>query len=165
MLALFWSFVPQAAFGMSAPRLPDEATAKTLEGRTASIADHRGKAIFLNVWRTDCVACLFEMPLLNRLQKEYSSEAFTVIGVSLDRGKDKLVAMMVEKRNIVYPVWLGYGQPISDYVNTPALPTLFAIGPNGEVLGYRIGAFATYDQMVGAMKQARRLIKTRGRAK
>ena len=138
-------------------KIPDTATAVTLDGETVSLADHRGKLVLLIAWRTDCVACLYELPILNRLQKEYSAENFTIIGLSMDRGKDNYVANFVKKKKMAYPVWLGYGQPIMKYTLTEILPTLFAIGPDGELLGYHLGAFKSYEEAVAIMKQARTL--------
>jgi len=61
-------------------RVPDGATARTLDGKSVSLADYRGKLVFLIVWKTDCKACLFEIPFLNRLQREHEDEGFSVIG-------------------------------------------------------------------------------------
>ena len=157
--ALLVGFGWPLAFAQDAPKIPYEATARTLDGRTVSLEDHKGKLVFLIVWRTDCKACLLEIPLLNRLQQEYSAEDVTIIGLSMDRGKDDLVERVIEAREINYPVWLGYSQPISKYTYTQIFPTVFAIGPEGEVLWYMYGAFPSYEQAVAAMDQARRLIK------
>lgn len=141
------------------PTVPNEATAKTLDGKVVSLADHKGKLVFLVVWKTDCPACLIEIPILNKLQEEYSSEDFTIIGLSMDRGKDDFVKKVVEVRKIDYPVWLGYNEPISRYLSTPLLPTLFVIGPEGEVLGYLIGPFRSYEHAVANVKHARSFLK------
>ena len=147
------------ALAENTPKIPDTATAVTLDGKTVSLADHRGKLVLLIAWRTDCVACLYELPILNRLQKEYSDEDFTIIGLSMDRGKDEYVAKFVKKKKMAFPVWLGYGQPIVKYTFTEILPTLFAIGPGGEILGYHLGAFRSYEEAVAIMKQSRALIE------
>jgi thiol-disulfide isomerase/thioredoxin len=139
-------------------KIPDEATARTLDGNTVSLTDYRGKLVFLNVWKTDCIPCLIEIPILNRLQREYSSESFTVIGLAMDRGKDKNVAMLAEKANIIHPIWLGYGQPIARYVDIGITPFLWVLGPDGKLLFYMPGAFPTYEEAVRAMKWARILV-------
>jgi len=139
-------------------KIPDGATAKALDGKTVSLEDHKGKLVFLTIWSTDCKACIYEIPILNKLQEEYSTKNFTIVGLSIDRGKDDLVRKVVKTREINYPIWLGYGQPLSQYTRTEFLPTLFAIGPEGEVLGYLIGAFASYEQAVEAVDRALALI-------
>jgi thiol-disulfide isomerase/thioredoxin len=157
LLILGTSDIP--AFAEEAFKIPYDATAVTLDGETVSLEAVKGKLVFLTIWRTDCKACIFEIPFLNRLQQEYSDKDFSVIGLSLDKGKDDLVRKAVEVHDINYPVWLGYGQPLSKYVQTQVLPTLFVIGPEGEVLGYMIGAFNSYEHAVSALNESRNLIK------
>lgn len=144
------------------PKVPENAVAKTLDGKAVSLADYRGKLVFLTVWRTDCKACLFEIPFLNRLQQEFSGEDFSVIGLSMDRDKESFVKKVIDSREIIYPVWLGYDQPISAYFATEIFPTLFVIGPGGEVLGYMFGAFPTYDNAQAVLKEARALVEELG---
>jgi thiol-disulfide isomerase/thioredoxin len=140
-------------------KIPDSATARTLDNKTVSLAEHRGKLIFLVIWKTDCVACIFEIPMLNKLQKEYFSEDFTVIGLSMDRGKKERVAQIVEEYKIAYPVWLGYGEPISAYTDVPIVPVLLVIGPEGKLAGHFIGAFYSYEHAEAAMKESRAIIE------
>jgi peroxiredoxin len=136
-------------------KIPYSATALTLEGETVSLEKFKGKLVFLVVWRTDCKACIIEIPILNRLQEEFSSEDFTVLGLSVDRGKDEFVKKVVEVRGINYPIWMGYDQPLIKYTPAQILPTLFTIGPGGEMLGYLLGAFPSYEHAVAVVKEAR----------
>lgn len=138
--------------------IPADATAKSLDGKTVSVSDYKGKLVFLSMWKTDCFPCLLEIPILNQLQKEYASDDFTVIGVSLDRGKDPLVHRIVEKAGITYPVWFAYGQPIAKYVDFSVTPFLIVIGPDGRVLGHFLGKIPTYRDAVGFVDQAREMI-------
>jgi peroxiredoxin len=138
-------------------KAPPDATARTLDGKVVGLADYKGKLVFLIVWKTDCNACLFEIPFLNKLQREYGGQDFSVIGLSMDRNKDPLVKKVIELRGIAYPVWLGHGQPIARYFGTEIFPTLFVIGPGGDVLGYLYGAFPTYDVAKAVLMEARAL--------
>ncbi len=156
-LRMFLIILVLAAFPLSESfgetlKIPDEATAKTLDGKTVSLAEHKGKLIFLNIWRTDCKVCLYEIPILNRIQKEYSSEDFTVIGIAMDRGKDEYVAQLADMADIGYPLWLGYGQPIAEYVDVPVTPVMFFIGPDGQVIGYRVGAFLSHEEAADLLR-------------
>jgi cytochrome c biogenesis protein CcmG/thiol:disulfide interchange protein DsbE len=164
MALLLLSF-PNPSLAGDIARIPDEATAKTLDGKTVSLADYKGKLVFLNMWKSDCVPCLLEIPILKRLQREYGADDFTVIGISLDRGKDQVVGQVVDKAEINYPIWLGYDQPILQYVNAPVVPFLFVLGPEGEVLGYVPGKIPSYDEAVSVMNRARLVIGERSRQK
>lgn len=139
--------------------IPYDATAVTLDGETVSLEAYKGKLVFLMAWRTDCPDCILEIPVLNRLQREYSDKDFTVVGLSMDKGKDDFVRKVIEAREIIYPIWLGYDQPLSKYVPTQIFPALFVIGPEGKLLGYKTGAFHSYEHAVAALNQSRSLIK------
>jgi thiol-disulfide isomerase/thioredoxin len=164
-MTLLFSFSPALGTADGFVKIPADATAKNLEGKVVSLADYKGKLLFLSIWKTDCFPCLLEIPILNRLQKEYASDDFTVIGISVDRGKNKFVVDLVEKAKINYPVWLAYGEPILKYIEPPMTPFLLVVGPEGEVLGYVPGKIPTYDDAVGVMNQARALIAEHNKQK
>ncbi len=163
MLAIASAFLVGVPQGQSAgepiTKIPDDATAKTLAGKTVSIADYKGKLVFMNIWRIDCIACLMEIPILNKLQEDYSSQGFTVIGVDVDREKNKQVEDIVKQAKIRYPVWLAHGQPLNKYVDVQYTPFLVVLGPEGEVIGTLLGAFPDYAAAVSIMNQARDIMK------
>ncbi len=149
---------PKQSSAEGLAKFPAEATAKSLDGKIVSLSDYKGKLVFLAIWRTDCPPCLMEIPILNRLQKEYATDDFSVIGVSLDRGKDDLVNRIVEKKKISYPIWFAYDQPIAPYVDSQYTPLLLVIGPEGDILGSFVGLIPTYKDAVGFIRQAREMI-------
>lgn len=155
--ALLSGTTARESFAQGGPKLPENVTARTLDGKTVSLDAHRGKLILLTVWRTDCPPCLMEIPSLNKLHEEFADEGVSIIGLSMDRDKDELVQKVIEKREIAYPVWLGHGQPISIYFATDFFPTLFVISPDGDVLGYLFGALVPYDYALAVLKEARAL--------
>jgi len=158
-LLLLFILVPSSlCLAEGLPKIPAEATARTLDGKTVSISEYKGKLLFLNVWKTDCLPCLVEIPILNRLHQEYSTENFSVIGISMDRGKDELVHRIADKANIAFPVWLGYNQPIAQYVDSGYTPFLVVVGPEGDVLATFLGAIPSYKDAVGFIKQARAIM-------
>ncbi|NLZ95848.1 MAG: TlpA family protein disulfide reductase, partial [Bacteroidales bacterium] len=52
-------------------------------GNTLSLADFKGKPIFLNMWATWCPPCIAEMPNINKLHNEMGNDVAFVM-VSLD---------------------------------------------------------------------------------
>jgi thiol-disulfide isomerase/thioredoxin len=57
---------------------------KRPDGRTATLADFRGKTVLLNLWATWCVPCRTEMPALDRLQASMGGDRFEVVPVNID---------------------------------------------------------------------------------
>ena len=79
-------------------------TLKSVDGKTVSLADYKGKAVLLNFWATWCGPCKLEMPWLIEMQKKYASQGFTVLGISEDDSSTKEVSDFMAKMGVDYPV-------------------------------------------------------------
>lgn len=64
---------------------------KDKNGKTLTIADFKGKVIFLNLWATWCVPCREEMHDIAELQKQKADDHFAVVAVNVDKQTDLYV--------------------------------------------------------------------------
>lgn len=53
-------------------------------GGTTSLADLKGKYVYIDVWATWCGPCLKELPSLKEIEKEFEHANITFVSVSLD---------------------------------------------------------------------------------
>jgi len=92
---------PQEVMGEPRPTfaLPD------LDGDERSIASFEGKVVLLNFWATWCPPCVEEMPVLDRLAREYGDQGLRVVGVALDDAS--AVRDFAETHDIDYPLLIG----------------------------------------------------------
>ncbi len=109
-------------------------TLKTLDGKTVSLSDYKGKAVLLNFWATWCGPCKLEMPWLIDLQKKYAAQGFTVLGISEDDGAPKNVADFAANMGVNYPVLFADDKTSKAYGGIDYLPTSYYIGRNGKVV-------------------------------
>jgi peroxiredoxin len=58
-------------------------------GKAISLSSLRGKVVLLDFWASWCGPCRHENPNVVAAFKKYNSKGFTVLGVSLDKEKDK----------------------------------------------------------------------------
>jgi thiol-disulfide isomerase/thioredoxin len=68
--------------------------AALLLGGTATAADldlnaYRGKVVYVDFWASWCGPCKQSFPWLDRLVREYSSQNFVVIGVNVDKDRER----------------------------------------------------------------------------
>jgi len=114
-----------------------------LKGKTISLADYKGKVLFLNFWATWCPPCRAEIPDFVEVYSEMKSQGLEILGVSLDtKGKDTVVAF-VEKYKINYPVVLESKRAtekiISDFQPGQFIPTTIVIDKQGRIRDKYVG--------------------------
>ncbi len=61
-------------------------------GRSVSLADLRGKVVFVNFWATWCAPCREEMPSLVRLARSIDARDAVVVTISVDESWDEVDA-------------------------------------------------------------------------
>ena len=66
---------------------------RNLAGDDVRLGDWDGKVRVVNLWATWCPPCLVEMPTLAAMQRQYGSDRFEVLAVSLDRDSDRDMAI------------------------------------------------------------------------
>jgi peroxiredoxin len=69
--------------GLIGCQIPDFSV-KTIDGKTITTSELKGKIIVLNFWFTACSPCVAEMPALNKLVAEYNDSNVVFIAFSTD---------------------------------------------------------------------------------
>jgi peroxiredoxin len=121
-------------------------TLKSVDGKTVSLDDYKGKAVLVNFWATWCGPCKVEMPWLIDLQKKYAAQGFTVLGISEDDGSPKNVADFASKIGVNYPVLMATDGVSHAYGGIDYLPTSYYIGRDGKVVT-EIGGLISKQEM------------------
>jgi peroxiredoxin len=111
---------------------------RTLGARPLSIAEYRGSVIILNFWATWCLECRPEMPVLERLQREFSSRGFAVIGVNA-RENSEAARRYATELGLTFPLVLDRNGTINTLYGVVGLPTTFVIGRDGRAVGFAVG--------------------------
>ena len=70
---------------------------KTMEGKTLSLSQYRGKYCVLDFWASWCGPCRQEMPNLVKLYKNYQTRGLEIVSVSLDTDRQKWLNSMIEE--------------------------------------------------------------------
>jgi cytochrome c biogenesis protein CcmG/thiol:disulfide interchange protein DsbE len=113
-----------------------------LDHRKIALSSYRGKVVVLNFWATWCEPCLTEMPAFMEWQKQYGSENFQVIGISMDDATPEVIAT-VSRLKLNYPVLMGDEYLGAAYGGVLGLPVTFLIDRDGKIRARYEGASLT----------------------
>ena len=122
-----------------APLAPPPLSLIGLDGRSFTLADLRGKVVFLNFWATWCVPCRAEMPALDNLYRAYREHGFLVLAVNFKQTPDE-VRRFVEETRVTFPTALDPEGAVSRALKVRGLPVSFLVGRDGTLQWKAIGA-------------------------
>lgn len=129
-------------------------------GNTHTLADYKGKVIFLNFWATWCGPCRNEMPEIQKLYEEYSSQGedaeVVILGAAApDMGQEgsvEEITAFMEENGYTYPVLMDETWEMFNWYGISAFPTTFMIDRDGNIYGYVQGQL-TEDIMRSIIEQ------------
>jgi thiol-disulfide isomerase/thioredoxin len=79
------------------PRMPAPAFSfPDITGTQISLADFKGKYVYIDVWATWCVPCIREIPKLKELEQEFGDE-IAFLSISIDYDKERWHKYVKEK--------------------------------------------------------------------
>src|SRR5690606_35216334 len=108
-----------------------------LSGGHIDFQSLKGKMIFLNLWASWCPPCRTEMPGIQKLYEQSSSEKVAFVMLSLDNDMEKIHEFL-DKYEYSFPVY----RPISnlpDAFVSSSIPSTFIISPLGEIIFQKEG--------------------------
>jgi len=136
MAAMFALGVSQATEAKPVPNLEF----KDLSGGRKGLADLRGSIAVVNFWATWCGPCREELPLLTRLNTEYSAKKVRFLEISEDEngdskgGRAKIDAFM-KANGPGLEVWTGADTDMLSRLGLGIeLPATLILDENGEVI-------------------------------
>ncbi len=61
----------------------------TAQASNLDLSAYRGKVVYMDFWASWCGPCKQSFPWLDKLVREYGSQNFVVIGVNVDKDRDR----------------------------------------------------------------------------
>jgi len=125
--------------GQQAPELTidqgngNSSALQDLDGNPVTLAELRGKVVWLNFFASWCPPCQQETPILRTLADTYRDRGLEVVGISVQETTSADVKAYADRYRLRYTIGFdGSGDVLREY-RVFALPTQFFIDPNGVV--------------------------------
>ncbi|MBP2018022.1 thiol-disulfide isomerase/thioredoxin [Symbiobacterium terraclitae] len=123
-------------------------------GRPVSLADLRGRAVFLNFWASWCGPCRAEMPEIQRLAESLpDGAAILTVNVTAQERSPEAALAYLREHGYTFPVALDPTGAASDRYQVASLPTSLFISPEGAVTA-RVAGPLTLRAMQGYLSEA-----------
>jgi peroxiredoxin len=123
-------------------------------GKMVSLKSFRGKYVLVDFWASWCGPCRNENPNVVRAYKEFKDKGFTVLGVSLDRDKQKwLDAVAADGLTWTQVSDLkGWGNEVAQKFGITSIPQNFLVDPDGKVVGKNLRGEALDQKLKSILK-------------
>lgn len=113
-----------------------------LEGAPIDMASLRGKVVLVQFWASWCPDCAREMPVVLGTYRQFHNRGLEIIGVSLDKDKEALLAT-VRKKGIAWPQYYdgkGWENEVAVRYGVRGIPELWLVDTGGHVVATGVQA-------------------------
>lgn len=133
---------PELVGQMSTFRLEDrpldatEITWRTLDGETFSLADYSGKVVLLNFWATWCGPCRRELPGLNNVAEQLTSDQFAVVAINIDTNPEETAETFADRLELnALELFIDPELRSTNALGLRSMPSTYLFDGDGKLIG------------------------------
>ena len=120
---------------LSRPGKPSpEISAVDVDGKQWTLADFRGKYIYIDMWATWCAPCRREMPYLKALEEKFKDAQIVFLGLSTDSDKTKWEAMVKTGELTGVQLFLGPQSAFQKAYQIDGIPRFILLDKEGKII-------------------------------
>ena len=109
------------------------------DGTTYRLQELIGKVVLLDFWATWCKPCRIDLPHIEALYQEFSSQGLVVLGVNTEP-RDRSQAFF-EHQGYSFPSLVDLDASVSRLYLVRSIPTLVVIDREGKISSYLVGLY------------------------
>lgn len=105
-----------------------------INGKMVSLADLRGKYVYIDVWATWCGPCRGELPHLKKLEEAYAGKDIEFVSLSCDRDKAAWEKMVKGEELKGIQLHMGTDDPFMDKYIISGIPRFILLDREGRIV-------------------------------
>ena len=105
-------------------------------GKEIRLSSFRGKVVLIDFWASWCKPCRAEMPKMVSLYKKYKNKEFEILGISLDKEKEKWI-QAIQQDGITWPQVSDlkfWDSEVVNLFNVESIPYTILIDKEGKIV-------------------------------
>lgn len=118
----------------SVGKLSPDFKATDVHGKEYTLADFRGKYVYIDVWATWCGPCRHEIPHLKALEENYRDAQITFLSLSVDDDKAKWEKMVKEEQLSGVQLYLGPDSGFASAYHIDGIPRFILLDKEGRII-------------------------------
>lgn len=122
-------------WNLSAPGKPSpDFSGVDIDGNTHTLADYKGRYIYIDMWATWCGPCQKELPHLKRLEEKFRGRNITFLSLSVDHDKAKWEAKVKSGTLTGVQLLIGRGSAFQRAYNIDGIPRFILLDKQGRIV-------------------------------
>ena len=128
-------------------------TLDDLEGRSVSLSDFKGQAVFLDFWASWCGPCIWAVPFLEKIKQQTRDQKVVFLNISLDPADEWHPAVDEHGLTGVHVHTPGGWQAaVAQLYQVRGIPSYFLVGPDGRMDG-RVNHIFDVEEVVSRIEE------------
>lgn len=108
--------------------------ASDVDGKEYTLADFRGRYVYIDMWATWCGPCRREMPYLKALEEEFADAQIVFLGLSIDKDKQAWENMVREGGLTGIQLYLGLQSRFQEAYRIESIPRFILLDKEGRII-------------------------------
>ena len=108
--------------------------AEDIRGKEYTLADFRGKYVYIDMWATWCGPCRQEIPYMKALEKEFEGAEIVFLGLSIDKDKQAWKKMVRSGELSGVQLYLGPQSKFQEAYRIEGIPRFILLDKEGKIL-------------------------------
>lgn len=109
-----------------------------VNGKEYTLADFRGKYVYIDVWATWCGPCRQEIPYLKKLDEDYKDAQIVFVSLSVDQDKARWEQMVKEQSMTGVQLHIGQNTSFQEAYKIEAIPHFILLDKEGKILDMKM---------------------------
>jgi peroxiredoxin len=114
-------------------------TLTRFDGSKVALADLKGKPVVFNLWASNCVPCVREMPAIERVHQQVK-DRITIVGVDTQDPSRSDAKSLAAKTGVTYDLAIDQSGALAQALDIVVLPTTVLVDASGRVVTSKAGA-------------------------